>query len=100
MPLDPKVREAIFNKYFNNEKWEKELTQITAEKKRMANYCGCSLFDLENLPLILYLVIKRDSWLESMNATEEGRQVLKDIWRLQQTSADLKKIRAKGVKQV
>lgn len=77
-----------------------ELTQITSEKKRMADYCSCSLFELDNLPLTLYLIIKRDSWIESMNKTEEGREVLKNIWRLNQSKADLKKIRKKGVKQV
>ena len=66
----------------------------------MAEYCGCSLFDLEKLPLPLYLVIKRDSWLESMNKTENGREILKDLWRLTKTSADLGKIREKGVKQI
>ncbi|MFL8968893.1 hypothetical protein ACKA04_02365 [Helcococcus kunzii] len=100
MPSDKKVREAVFEKYFRNEEWEKEITQLTSERKRMAEYCRCSLFELDNLPLTLYLVIKRDSWIESMNQNDEGRQILKELWRLQQTSADLNKIRAKGVKEV
>lgn len=67
--------------------------QVTSEQKRMINYANCSLFELLNLPLTIYLLIKKDSWIESMNATEDGREALKDFWRLGQTKADLKKIR-------
>lgn len=100
MPDDLRVRKAIFKKYFNNEEWADDFSQHTAELKRMANYADCSIFDIENLPLTLYMVIKRDSWIESMMSSEEGRLVLKDIWRLQQTHAEIDKIRAKGVTRV
>ncbi|XVG95811.1 hypothetical protein ACGCUP_00860 [Eubacteriales bacterium KG125] len=100
MPDDPQVRHAIFRKYFNSEEWEAEFTQHTAELKRMARYADCSIFEIENLPLTLYLIIKKDSWIDSMQATEDGKAVLKDIWRLQQKHADIDKIRAKGAKQV
>ncbi|WP_288868810.1 hypothetical protein [uncultured Parvimonas sp.] len=72
--------------------------QVTSEQKRMSDYAKCSLFDLYNLPLPLYLLIKKDSWIDSMNSTEEGREALKDFWRLSQTKADLKKIRERGSK--
>lgn len=72
--------------------------QITSEHKRMSEYAKCSIFDLTLLPLPIYLLIKKDSWIASMNSTDEGREVLKDFWRLGQTSADIKKIRERGVK--
>lgn len=73
--------------------------QITGEQKRMSEYAKCSIFDLNLLPLPIYLLIKRDSWIYSMNSTEGGREALKDFWRLSQTKPDLKKIRERGSKQ-
>ncbi|MDO4778509.1 MAG: hypothetical protein Q4A42_03020 [Tissierellia bacterium] len=64
----------------------------------MSEYAKCSLFELLKLPLQVYLLIKKDSWIDSMNSTEKGREALKDFWRLSQTKADLKKIRERGVK--
>ncbi|MFM1538793.1 MULTISPECIES: hypothetical protein [Helcococcus] len=100
MPQNTIVRKAIKQKYFKNEEWEENFLQSSSELKRMSDYAGCSLFDLLNLPLPVFLLIKRDSWLDSMNKTEDGREVLKDLWRLGQTKADLTKVREKGVKQV
>lgn len=64
----------------------------------MSEYAKCSLFELLQLPLQVYLLIKKDSWIDSMNSTEKGREALKDFWRLSQTKADLKKIRERGIK--
>lgn len=72
--------------------------QVTSEQKRMSEYAKCSIFDLNLLPLPIYLLIKRDSWIDSMNTTESGREALKDFWRLSQTKPDLKKIRERGTK--
>jgi len=46
-----------------------------------------------DLPYSLYLLYRKESWIESWNRTEEGREFLKTIWRLKQTKADIKKIR-------
>lgn len=72
--------------------------QVTSEQKRMSEYAKCSIFDLNLLPLPIYLLIKRDSWIDSMNSTESGREALKDFWRLSQTKPDLKKIRERGLR--
>lgn len=47
-----------------------------------------------DLPYSLYLLYRKESWIESWNRTEEGREFLKTLWRIQQTKADIKKIRA------
>lgn len=59
----------------------------------MSEYSGLDFKKLRSLPLSLYLIIKRDSWINSMKSTEDGREVLKAIWRLNQKKADIKKIR-------
>lgn len=91
------MRRAVAAKYFSNEAWEDAYQMATAEENRMAKYAGCSLLSLQDLPLSLYLLIKKDSWIESMHTSEESREVLATLWRLQQTKADLKKIREKEV---
>mgnify|MGYP000869822158 FL=1 len=82
------VREAIFEKYFATEEWEQNLDKRTAELKRMSDYCGLNFLEIEDLPLYTYLQIRRDSWLDSMQKTEEAKEVLKNIIRLGRKDAD------------
>lgn len=88
LPDDPVIREAIYEKYFATEEWEINLDKRTAELKRMANYCGLNFTELEDLPLSTYLLIRRDSWIDSMQQTEEAKEVLKNIIRLGRKDAD------------
>lgn len=44
------------------------------------------------LPYSYFLLLARESWIESYNSYPETREVLKDLWRLQQTEPDLKAI--------
>lgn len=95
LPRDKKIRKAVVTKYFATENWEREMASSTSELKRMSDYSGVPLLDLERLPLSLFLLIKRDSWIESMMKTETSREVLKNIWRLSQTEPDLEAIHRK-----
>ncbi len=40
------------------------------------------------LPYSYFLLLNRESWIESYEQTQEGREILKNLWRLQQTKAD------------
>ena len=82
------VREAIYEKYFATEEWEINLDKRTAELKRMSDYCVVNFVEIEDLPLYTYLQIRRDSWLDSMQKTEEAKEVLKNIIRLGRKDAD------------
>ncbi len=46
-----------------------------------------------HLPYSYFLLLNRESWIHSYNTSIEGREILKDLWRLQQTKADVKAIR-------
>ncbi|MPN28970.1 hypothetical protein SDC9_176417 [bioreactor metagenome] len=48
-----------------------------------------------NLPFGAYLVYRKESWIDALNRTEEGREILKNLWRLGQTKADLTAVRQK-----
>lgn len=41
-----------------------------------------------NLPYGAFLLYRKESWIDAMNQTKDGRDILKAIWRLQQTKAD------------
>lgn len=89
-----RIGEAIVNKYLNNgEKWESDYVLKTAEYSRISKYTGLNFIQIDNLPYSDYLQYNRDSWIDSFNKTEEGREFLKTLWRLKQTKADVQAIR-------
>ena len=59
----------------------------------MKDYTGLNFIELKLLPLSLYLLYRRDSWINYMMETEKGREFLKDVKRLQETKADVQAIR-------
>jgi len=65
----------------------------TLEINRISKYSGLNFNEVLNLPYSMYLLLKKDSWVDSCGKTEEGRGFLKTLWRLQQTKADTNKIR-------
>ncbi|UZP02290.1 hypothetical protein JW813_11220 [Clostridium botulinum] len=93
LPDDPRIREALFNKYFPCEDWERAFHLCTSEIKRIGIYTGLSFKEVQELSLSLFLLYRKESWVYSFNRTEEGKEFLKTLWRLQQTKADTKAIR-------
>lgn len=88
LPTEKRARDAIVKKYFTSEAWEEYYDASTVELKRMSDYSGYTFNELINLPIGAYLLIKKDSWIESMKATPEASEVLKNIYRLQQSKPD------------
>lgn len=35
-----------------------------------------------------YLLYRKESWIDSLNRTQDGREILKNLWRLNQTGSD------------
>lgn len=48
--------------------------------------------EILDLPYSFFLLLNRESWIESWR-TSQGAEFLKDLWRLQQTKADLEAVR-------
>nr|DAQ34333.1 MAG TPA: hypothetical protein [Caudoviricetes sp.] len=46
-----------------------------------------------DLPYSYFLLLNRESWISSYQTSEEGMKILKNLWRLQQTEADVSAIR-------
>lgn len=40
------------------------------------------------MPYSFFLLLNRESWIASYQSSKDGREILKNLWRLQQTEAD------------
>jgi hypothetical protein len=66
---------------------------LTFEIKRIANYTGLNFDEVLNLNYGAYMLYRKESWIDVMNQSKEGRELLKNLWRYKQTDADEDKIR-------
>lgn len=71
----------------------------TVEEKIVSDYTGLKLMEVEELDLVEFLVYKRDARIYNLQQTEEGREYLKDAWRIEQTKPDKESLREKHGKQ-
>lgn len=53
-----------------------------------------SFKEVMQLPYSYFLLLNRESWIDSYNSSVEGRKILKELWTLQQTGADLEAVHA------
>ncbi|MEG2412623.1 MAG: hypothetical protein RSA29_17695 [Clostridium sp.] len=87
------IGKAIVDKYVKTEEWENDYILCTSELRRISKYTGMNFNEVLDLPYSMYLLYRKESWIDSWNRTEEGREFLKTLWKLQQTNADVSKIR-------
>lgn len=67
----------------------------TIGEKRVAEYLGISMIEVEELGFVDYLFYKRESIIYNFSQTEEGRDYLRNAKRLEETSPDREKLREK-----
>lgn len=72
---------------------------MTEWEKLVADYCGISIMDVYNLPLIEYLTYRRDAFIYTLNRTEAGQEYLDNAWRCEQTEPDRAALREKFKKE-
>lgn len=72
---------------------------MTEWEKLVADYCGISIMDVYNLPLIEYLTYRRDAFIYTLNRTEAGQEYLDNAWRCEQTKPDRVALREKFKKE-
>lgn len=65
----------------------------TSEFRYIKEYTGLNFNEIEELPLVKYLFYKRDAWINKQMESEQGREFLKDIRDLQQTTPDYTSLR-------
>lgn len=64
-------------------------------EKLVIDYTGLTLWDVQEMPIDVYLYFMREAYIHGHLQTEKGREYLENCWRLEQTKPDRKKIREK-----
>jgi hypothetical protein len=67
---------------------------VTYWEKTVADYCRISLFDVQQMDFIDYLMIRRDAFIYNHNQTEAGQEYLDNAYRLEQTAPDKASLRS------
>lgn len=61
----------------------------------VAEYAGLNLLEVGQLDYILYLILRRDAFIQKMSETEFGQEYLDNAWRMEQTTPDRAGLRRK-----
>lgn len=59
------------------------------------DYCNLNIAEIQELQIDTYLFFMREAMVYENSKTEEGREYLKNCWRIEQTKPDRKAIRDK-----
>lgn len=70
------------------EDWERTYNLETATIRRISQYTGMNFKETLQLPYSFFLLLSKESWIDSYNRYPETREILKNLWRLRQTEAD------------
>ena len=67
----------------------------TKGEKLVNDYLNITIFDVQEMPIDLYLYFMREANIHKLMQTKEGREYLDNCWRMEQTKPDRKKLREK-----
>lgn len=67
----------------------------TKGEKLVIDYLNIAIFDVQEMPIDLYLYFMREANIHRLMQTKEGREYLDNCWRMEQTKPDRKKLREK-----
>lgn len=68
---------------------------ITKGEKLVMDYLHLNIFEIQDMPIDLYLFFMREAYIYQLNQTKEGREYLSECWRMEQTRPDRNKIKEK-----
>lgn len=64
----------------------------TKGEKLVIDYLNITIFDVQEMPIDLYLYFMREANIHKLMQTKEGREYLDNCWRMEQTKPDRKKL--------
>lgn len=67
----------------------------TKGERLVIDYLNITIFDVQEMPIDLYLYFMREANIHKLMQTKEGREYLDNCWRMEQTKPDRKKLREK-----
>lgn len=60
----------------------------TAVDKLTADYANMSIYDIDKIPIFDYRLLQRDAFITALSKTKDGREYLKNAYRLTAEDAD------------
>ena len=67
---------------------EVKYTAYTVTDKLVADYANMSIYDIDNIPIFDYRLLQRDAFITALSKTKDGREYLKNAYRLTVEEAD------------
>lgn len=64
-------------------------------RKLVSDYTGLSFLEVAELNYMQYLIWRRDAFIYFYSQTDEGKEYLKNAYRMEQTKPDRKRLREK-----
>lgn len=64
-------------------------------RRLVSAYSGLDFYQVGQLDYGVYLLWLRDAYIYTLNGSEEGREYLRNAWRMEQTEPDRAKLRQK-----
>lgn len=61
----------------------------------MSDYTGLSFLEVAELNYLQYLIWRRDAFIHAFSQSDEGKEYLKNAYRMEQTKPDRKRLREK-----
>ena len=68
-------------------------TLHTRPEKLVMDYCNIDIFEVQEMEIDVYLFFMREAMIFENSKTEEGREYLKNCWRLEQEKPDREGLR-------
>ncbi len=75
-------------------------TLMTRPEKLVMDYCHINIFEVQEMDIDIYLFFLREAMIFENSQTEEGREYLRNCWRIGQTKPERQKLREKYGKEV
>lgn len=57
------------------------------------DYLHINIFQVQELPVDIYLYFMREAYITKLAGTEDGKKYLENCWRIEQTKPERQKIR-------
>ena len=64
-------------------------------EKLVMDYCHIDIYEVQEMEIDAYLFFMREAMIFENSKTEEGREYLKNCWRMEQTKPDREGLRRK-----
>lgn len=68
---------------------------LTRPEKLVMDYCHINIYEVQEMEIDIYLFFLREAMIFENAQTEEGREYLRNCWRIEQTKPEIKKLREK-----